>query len=65
MKILISINMEDTLVYYKIEKNDLGRAIKRVQYIFWRFNNSVEKNIVYIGTANEIYNLLKFVEEKI
>ena len=62
MKILVSIRTEDDLVYYKIEKNDLGRAIKRVTYIYWNFNGRVEKFERYIGTVSEIKKLMAFME---
>ncbi len=62
MKILVSIRTEDDLVYYKIEKNDHGRAIKRVTYIYWNFNGRVERFESYVGTTSEIKNLAKFLE---
>ncbi len=62
MKILVSIRTEYDLVYYKIEKYDLGRAIKRVTYIYWNFNGSVERFESYVGTTNEIKDLAKFLE---
>ncbi len=62
MKIFVSIRTEYDLVYYKIEKYDLGRAITRVTYIYWNFNKTVEKFERYIGTTNEIRNLMAFME---
>ncbi len=62
MKILVSISNKDTLVYYKIEKNNGGRAIKRVTYIHWNFNGSVERFESYVGTTNEIKNLTVYME---